>query len=355
MKKYVLKSRTLMVASLLILLSGWLSPVAFAAPPPTVIRLAAPDNGLGGKEHFNGGVADVLVWRQLLEKEFQEDGIKVEWQFFKAAGPAINEALANKQVDFAFYGDLPAIIGKANGLDITLLAATGRQGNAYLGVRQGLDVKSLQDLKGKTLAVFRGTIFHLSLVNALASVGMTERDLRVVNMDLAASTAALSTGRVDAVWGSSNLYELQDKGLAYVALSSGDLGGVGGVQSVLVGSKEFLASYPDITRRLLRVLAGAYDWISVPSNRQVYLGEAARRSGFTQEQVDRAMGTLSFGDILQPDLDAPFIESLDKQVSLAKEMRLIRKSFNAADWADTRPLLEAKALPSADIVKAISQ
>lgn len=36
--------------------------------------------------------------------------------FFKGAGPVVNEALANGQVDFAYLGDLAAIIGKANGL-----------------------------------------------------------------------------------------------------------------------------------------------------------------------------------------------------------------------------------------------
>ncbi|PYB79466.1 nitrate ABC transporter substrate-binding protein [Pseudomonas sp. LB-090624] len=355
MRKFLGVSTHFVAAAVIALQSAWFAPVYAADTAPTVIRLAAPDNGLGGKEHFNGGVADVLVWRHLLEEEFKRDGINVEWHFFKAAGPAINEAFANKQIDFAFYGDLPAIIGQANGLQIKLLAATGRQGAAYLGVRSGVEVKSLQDLKGKTIAVFRGTIFHLSLVNALASVGMSERDLRIVNMDLAASTAALSTGRVDAVWGSSNLYELEDKGLAHVAFSTSDLGGVGAIQSVLVGSDAFVNSYPQITRRLLRVFLGGYDWMSEHSNRQIYLSEAARRSGFTQRQVDRMLGQVSFAETMKPDLDDSFIESLDKQVSLAKEMRLIRRSFSAVEWADQKTQQETKVLPRDDIVKAITQ
>jgi sulfonate transport system substrate-binding protein len=50
----------------------------------------------------------VINSRQLLEKEFANDGIQVKWTFFKGAGPVINEALANGQVDFAYLGDLAA-------------------------------------------------------------------------------------------------------------------------------------------------------------------------------------------------------------------------------------------------------
>ncbi|STV79480.1 alkanesulfonates-binding protein [Klebsiella michiganensis] len=52
---------------------------------------------------------------------FKPQGVEVQWQFFKGAGPAVNEALANRQLDFVYLGDLAAIIGKANGLPTRLL------------------------------------------------------------------------------------------------------------------------------------------------------------------------------------------------------------------------------------------
>jgi hypothetical protein len=79
----------------------------------------------------------VINSRQLLEKEFANDGIQVKWTFFKGAGPVINEALANGQVDFAYLGDLAGIIGKSSGLDTRVLAATGRGVKHYLGVQPG--------------------------------------------------------------------------------------------------------------------------------------------------------------------------------------------------------------------------
>jgi sulfonate transport system substrate-binding protein len=81
---------------------------AAQAAPPKVIRIAAPDLSAGAKPS-HGGQDDYLTTHQLLEKEFAKDGIKVEWSFFKGAGPGIDEALANRQLDFAFIGDLPLI------------------------------------------------------------------------------------------------------------------------------------------------------------------------------------------------------------------------------------------------------
>ncbi|MDX1122049.1 hypothetical protein GOL29_29300 [Sinorhizobium medicae] len=52
------------------------------------------------------------------KKEFHTDkDIKVEWTYFRGAGPALNEAVAAKQLDFFLLGDLPAIVGRSRGLE----------------------------------------------------------------------------------------------------------------------------------------------------------------------------------------------------------------------------------------------
>ena len=95
------------------------------------IRIAVPDLSAAA-QHSGGGISDVLRSQQLLEKAFAEDGVTIDWKYFKGAGPVINEAFANGQVDFAYLGDLAAIIGKANGLDTRLLSAAARGNKQYL-------------------------------------------------------------------------------------------------------------------------------------------------------------------------------------------------------------------------------
>lgn len=67
------------------------------------IRIAVPDLS-AGTQHSGGGVTDVLRQQQIFEKAFADQGISIQWNYFKGAGPVINEAFANGQVDLAYLG-----------------------------------------------------------------------------------------------------------------------------------------------------------------------------------------------------------------------------------------------------------
>ena len=63
----------------------------------------------------------------MLEKEFAAGGTSVEWHFFAGAGPAVNEALANKTLDFAWQGDLAEIVARSRGLAARQLFVAGNR------------------------------------------------------------------------------------------------------------------------------------------------------------------------------------------------------------------------------------
>lgn len=309
-------------------LMPWL---ALAAEKPQEIRIAVPDIS-ATKEHAGGGVVDVLRQQHILEDAFAADGIKIDWLFFKGAGPAVNEALANGQADFAYFGDLPGIISKASGLDTRLLAAITRNVKLYLGVKPGSPIRRLEDLKGKRVAIFRGTVQELSLARVLASKGLKETDLRVINLDFNASTAALAAGQIDASWGFSNLTLLKQKGLAEIVQTTDDLGGVGTLQAVLVGTGKFVKQYPDITRRLLEANRKGADWLRDSHNKQAFLELFARLTGYPKAILDADYGAENLADIFNPALDEAFTSQLQKSVDLAAQLRLTRKPFPVKDW-----------------------
>ncbi|PTT00905.1 ABC transporter substrate-binding protein, partial [Pseudomonas sp. HMWF006] len=246
--------------------------LAFAAQADELkeIRIAVPDLS-AGTQHSGGGIVDVLRDQQIFEKAFADQGIKIQWSFFKGAGPVINEAFANGQVDLAYLGDLAAIIGKSNGLDTRLLSASARGVKQYLGVVPGSGIKTLQDLKGKRVAIFRGTATQLSFDAALASVGLSEKDVKVINLDFNAAVAALAAKQIDASWGSSGLTALQAKGLAELPLNTKDLGGAGSVQSVLVGTGKFVDGHPEAVAKLLKAQQQAVEWLTQDSNKDAYV------------------------------------------------------------------------------------
>lgn len=295
------------------------------------IRIAVPDLS-AGTQHSGGGVVDVLRDQQIFEKAFADQGIKIQWSFFKGAGPVINEAFANGQVDLAYLGDLAAIIGKSNGLDTRLLSAGARGVKQYLGVVPGSGIKTLQDLKGKRVAIFKGTATQLSFDAALASQGLSEKDLKVINLDFTGATAALAAKQIDASWGSSGLAALRTKGLAELPLNTKDLGGAGSVQSVLVGSGKFVDAHPEAVAKLLKAQQQAVEWLTQDSNKDAYVQLVSGLASYPPVILTEDLKDQKLSEVFPSTLDPAFLGSLQDKVDLAAQQKLIRKPFKVNDW-----------------------
>ncbi|WP_367255528.1 ABC transporter substrate-binding protein [Pseudomonas sp. stari2] len=295
------------------------------------IRIAVPDLS-AGTQHSGGGIVDVLRDQQIFEKAFADQGIKIQWSFFKGAGPVINEAFANGQVDLAYLGDLAAIIGKSNGLDTRLLSASARGVKQYLGVVPGSGIKTLQDLKGKRVAIFRGTATQLSFDAALASVGLSEKDVKVINLDFNAAVAALAAKQIDASWGSSGLTALQAKGLAELPLNTKDLGGAGSVQSVLVGTGKFVDGHPDAVAKLLKAQQQAVEWLTQDSNKDAYVQLVSGLASYPPVILSQDLKDQNLSEVFPSTLDPLFLENLQGKVDLAAQQKLIRKPFKVSEW-----------------------
>lgn len=295
------------------------------------IRIAVPDLS-AGTQNSGGGLTDVLRSQQIFEKAFADQGIKIQWNYFKGAGPVINEAFANGQVDLAYLGDLAAIIGRSNGLDTRLLSATARGVKQYLGVVPGSGIKTLQDLKGKRVAVFRGTATQLSLNGALASQGLSEKDLKIINLDFNAAVAALAAKQIDATWGGSNLSSLQAKGLAEIPLTTKDLGDAGSIQAVLVGSGTFVDAHPEVVAKLLKAQQQAVQWLTDDNNKQAYIDLVSGLASYPPVILTNDLKDQKLSEIFPSTLDPVFLGKLQDAVDLASKERLIRKSFQVSDW-----------------------
>ncbi|EXF92383.1 nitrate ABC transporter substrate-binding protein [Pseudomonas fluorescens HK44] len=295
------------------------------------IRIAVPDLS-AGTQHSAGGVVDVLRDQQIYEKAFADQGIKIQWNFFKGAGPVINEAFANDQVDLAYLGDLAAIIGKSNGLDTRVLSASARGVKHYLGVVPGSGIKTLQDLKGKRVAIFRGTASQLSFDAALASQGLSEKDLKIINLDFNGAVAALAAKQIDASWGGSNLTALQAKGLAELPLTTKDLGGAGSVQAVLVGNGKFVDEHPEVVAKLLKAQQQAVQWLTQDSNKEAYIQLVSGLASYPPVILTQDLKDQKLSEVFPSTLDPVFLGKLQDAVDLASQQKLIRKAFKVSDW-----------------------
>ncbi|SMC19040.1 sulfonate transport system substrate-binding protein [Andreprevotia lacus DSM 23236] len=320
-----------------IVLALLLALPALATPQPAVIRIGVSTAGVGNPPRVSTGWTSVAQVHHYVEDEFAKDGVKVEWIFFKGQGPAVNEAISNNQLDFTTLGDLPAIVGRSVGLDTRLVLVTGSRGNVFVAVRPDSGIKTIADLRGKRVAFNKGTATQLAAARILATVGLNERDIRVVNMEPATAKAAFLSGDVDALFTTLEGVKLQQEGKARIIYSSRDFPDASSQGFVLVNQR-FAQQYPAATQRVVTALVRAADWASSDGNRDAVLKLWGSAGSIPEALYREEYNNIPFAQRLSPLFD-PFIVARSRQSAAdAYKYKLIRQPVDVDRWIDRRYL-----------------
>ena len=137
-----------------------------------------------------------------LEQKLKPLGYRVSWTEFPS-GPPLLEALNVGAIDFGVAGETPPIFAQAAGAPLVYLAydPPAPQGEAIL-VPKDSTLKSVADLKGKKVALNKGSNVHYLLVKALEKAGLKYADIQPVFLAPSDALAAFSRGSVDAwvIW-----------------------------------------------------------------------------------------------------------------------------------------------------------
>lgn len=300
---------------------------------PVEIRIGVPDKS-AGNQPFIAGPLGLAHIQQQFEQVFEPQGIKIKWSFFKGAGPAVNEALANRQLDLVNLGDLAAIIGRAGGLETRFLLGS-RGTHYYLAATPESGIKNLAEIKGRRVAVYRGTADQLAFDRALKSVGLSERDVRVINLDWSAGRAALAARRIDALWGDVSVLALREQGIDIV-VDSGKLGWANTTLSGLLATQDFVTRYPQVTQQLVDILVQNAHWISQSGNTERYVDKLEAQSRIPRALflVELQSEELNFRN--SPRLDTFLQSNLQDSVNSAKAAGLIRAGYSVDSWLDGR-------------------
>ncbi len=316
------------------------SLLGFSQAQADVLRIGVASAGGGDPVTFSGSSLGIVRNQQLLEKAFAGSDTQVQWFFFKGAGPAVNEALSNQQLDFAFEGDLPQVVARANGLDTRLLAALGVRSRVYLAVPKGSPIKSFADLKGKQVAIFRGTNGHLVAINLLAAHGLKEKDLKVINLDTGSTLAALASQGVDAAFGGRELFKLRDQGLIDVIYTNPEEDVRYTRQTALVVRGDYEKHHPEQVQKVVDTVVQAARWASEQDNRAAVLAEWAKTNEpLASLQADFSQPTLR--DNVSPLIDDFVRQRYQAVADQAREEKLIRRPVSIDGWFETRYLEQA--------------
>jgi sulfonate transport system substrate-binding protein len=198
-------------------------------------------------------VSMVLKTNGLLEKEFAKDGIGIRWVQSLGSNKAL-EFLNAGSIDFGSTAGSAALLGKINGNPIKSIYVYSRPEWTALVTRKDTSIAKIEDLKGKRVAVTRGTDPHIFLVRALQSVGLSEKDIQPVLLQHPDGKTALIRGDVDAWAGLDPMMaaaQVEDGARLFYRNKAANTYGI------LNGSIDFLGKYPDLTKRVLAVYEDA--------------------------------------------------------------------------------------------------
>jgi sulfonate transport system substrate-binding protein len=198
-------------------------------------------------------VSMVLKQKALLEKEFAKDGISIVWVQSAGSNKAL-EFLNAGSIDFGSTAGSAALVAKINGNPIKSIYVYSRPEWTALVTTKDSKIASVADLKGKRVAVTRGTDPHIFLVRALLGAGLSEKDITPVLLQHADGKTALIRGDVDAWAGLDPMMaqaEIEDGARLFYRKPEANTWGILNVR------EQFLKDHPDIVRRVLATYEAA--------------------------------------------------------------------------------------------------
>ena len=201
-------------------------------------------------------VSLVLKEQGLLEKEFAKDGITIRWVQSAGSNKAL-EFLNASSLDFGSTAGSAALVAKINGNPIKSIYVYSRPEWTALVAGKNSNITKIEDLKGKRVAVTRGTDPHIFLVRALHSVKLTDKDITPVLLQHADGKAALIRGDVDAWAGLDPMMaaaELEDGAKLFYRNKDANTWGILNVR------EQFLKQNPELVQRVLKVYEDARKW-----------------------------------------------------------------------------------------------
>ena len=237
------------------------------------------------------GTLTLLKGRGTLEKRLLDKGVTVKWTEFPA-GPVLLEGLNVGSIDFGTVGEAPPIFAQAAGANLVYVGYEPPSPKSEaIVVPKGSTLRSVADLKGKKVALNKGSNVHYLLVKALEKAGVAYKDIQPVFLPPADARAAFERGAVDAwaIWDPFLAAAEHQLGARVLADGSG-----------LVSNHQFyLAARPyaeknaDIVAIVLEEVAKVDEW------GQQHLSEVAgilaRQTGLEPTVLEKAAARYSYG------------------------------------------------------------
>ena len=225
------------------------SVLAAGLLPTTVLFAADKPDTINIDWATYNPVSILLKNKGWLEKEFEKEKITIRWVQTLGSNKAL-EFLNAGSIDFGSTAGSAALVAKINGNPIKSIYVYSRPEWTALVVPKDSNISKVADLKGKRVAVTRGTDPHIFLVRALLSAGLSEKDIQPVLLQHPDGKTALIRGDVDAWAGLDPMMaqaEIEDGAKLFYRNAAANTWGILNVR------EEFAKQNPDLVKRVLGV------------------------------------------------------------------------------------------------------
>jgi len=151
---------------------------------------------------FQKGSLNLALLKSYGLLEQRLPGTRVQWIEFPA-GPQLLEALALGSVEIGATGDAPPVFAQAAGKDVVYIGAEPpKPDSSALLIKPDSPLKTLADLRGRRIALQKGSSAHFLTVQAVKRAGLAWGDIQPVYLPPAEARAAFERGAVDAwaIW-----------------------------------------------------------------------------------------------------------------------------------------------------------
>jgi sulfonate transport system substrate-binding protein len=292
-----------------------------AFPPFTFTQNADNVIRIGYQKY---GTLVLLKARGSLEKRLAPMHVEVRWTEFPA-GPQLLEGLNVGSIDFGIAGEAPPIFAQAAGADLVYVGnePQASAGEAIL-VPKNSPIKSVAELKGKKVALNKGSNVHFLLVKLLEKAGVKYNDIDPIFLTPADARAAFERGSVDA-------WAIWEPFLAAAQVQTGarilaDGNGVVSNHQFFLASRSYASKRADVVAVALEELAAVDQWAK--TNRKDAAAALQPQIGLDQATLELALSRNGYG--VTPVSDAVLAEQ-QRIADTFYDLKLIPKHINVRD------------------------
>src|SRR5262245_45487568 len=229
-------------------------------------------------------VSMLLKEKGYLERELAKDGIAVRWVQTVSSSNAL-QFLNAGSIEFGSTAGSAALVARINGNPIKSVYVYSKPEWTALVTTKDSKITKVADLKGKKVAMVRGTDPHIFTVRALLAAGLTDRDITpVLVQQHADGGTALIRGDVDAWAGLDPMmaqHEILDGARLFYRNADANTWGILNVR------EEYLKDHPDIVRRVIAVYEEArkYSLANYNELKKVFIGVTGLEDAVVDKQL----------------------------------------------------------------------